>query len=83
MTSLSRAIRSQSQEIVEFVIFGPMIFLNCARACDLMFQLQIIIEKRTADLLTPSTTFYDVSVACNLFTKAEMRQFGASGNTRI
>ena len=33
MTSLSRAIRFQSQEIVEFVIFGPMIFLNCARAC--------------------------------------------------
>ena len=53
MTSLSRAIRSQSQ------------------------------EKTTPDLLTPSTTFYDVSVSCNIFSKAEMRQFGASGNHRI
>ena len=29
------------------------------------------------------TTFYDVSVLCNLFSKTEMRQFGASGNQRI
>ena len=39
--------------------------------------------ERTLDLLTLSTTFYDVSVLCNLFLKAEMRQFGASGNQRI
>ena len=44
-----------------------------------MFQLQFMIEKPRPDLLTLSTTFYDVSVLCNLFSKAEMRQFGASG----
>ena len=43
-----------------------------------MFQLQIMIEKRTPDLLTPSTTFHDVSVLRNCFSKTEMRQFGAS-----
>ena len=31
MTSLSRAIRSQSQKIVKFVTFGFLIFLNCER----------------------------------------------------
>ena len=35
MTALSSAICSQSQKIVKFVIFGPMIFLNCARMYDL------------------------------------------------
>ena len=34
------------------------------------------------DLLTLPTTFYDVSVLCNIFSKAEMRQFGPSGNQR-
>ena len=29
--------------------------------------------------MTLSTTFYDVSVSCNRFSKTEMRQFGASG----
>ena len=37
-----------------------------------------MIEKQTLDLLTPSKTFYDVSVSSNLFLKAEMPQFGAS-----
>ena len=44
-----------------------------------MFQLEFIIEKWMPDLLTLSTTFYDASVSRNLFSKAEMRQFGASG----
>ena len=39
-----------------------------------------MIEKRTPDLLTPSTIFYDVLVSCNRFSKAEMRQFGAAGS---
>ena len=37
-----------------------------------------MIEKWTPDLLTLPTTFYDVSVLCNRFSKTEMRQFGAS-----
>ena len=32
---------------------------------------------------TNFTTIYNVSVLCNLFSKAEMCQFGASGNHRI
>ena len=50
---------------MKFVIFGLFIFLDCESTCD---------------LFTLSTTFYDVSVMCNLFSKTEMRQFGASGN---
>ena len=38
-----------------------------------------MIEKPRLDLLTLSTTFYDLSVSCNRFSKTEMRQFGASG----
>ena len=36
-------------------------------------------EKPRPDFLTLHTTFYDVSVAFNLFPKTGMRQFGASG----
>ena len=43
-----------------------------------LFQLQFMIEK--PDALTLFSTFYDLSVSCDLFSKAEMRQFGASGN---
>ena len=38
-----------------------------------------MIEKPTPDVLTLSTTFYDASVSRNLFAKAELRQFCASG----
>ena len=38
-----------------------------------------MIEKPQPDLLTLSTTFYDLSFSRNLFSKSEMRQFGASG----
>ena len=44
-----------------------------------MFQLQVIIEKLTPDLLTLPTTFHDVSVSSNPFLKTEMHQLGASG----
>ena len=42
-----------------------------------------MIEKPTPDVLTLITTSYDVSVSRNPFSKAEMRQFGASGNQCI
>ena len=38
-----------------------------------------MIEKPRPELLTLTTTFYDATVSRNLFSKAEMRQFGASG----
>ena len=38
-----------------------------------------MIEKWTPDLLRLPTTFYDVSVSCNRFSRTEMRLFGASG----
>ena len=38
-----------------------------------------MIEKPRPDLLTLSTTFYDLSVSRNLFSKAKIRQFGESG----
>ena len=36
-------------------------------------------RKMRSDLLTLSTPFYGLSVSYNLFPKAEMRQFSASG----
>ena len=42
-----------------------------------------MIEKPTHEVLTLSTTSYDVSVSRNLFSMAEMPQFGASGNQCI
>ena len=39
----------------------------------------IIIEKRRLDYLTLCMTFFDLSVSHNLFSKAELRQFGVVG----
>ena len=41
-----------------------------------MFQLQSLIGNLRPDLFTQSTTLYDLSVSWNVFSKAEMRQFG-------
>ena len=69
MTCLSPEIRSQSQEIVKFVIFGLLIFLNCENTCNLTdVSASNYDRKWTPFLLTLSTTFYDVSVSCNLFS---------------
>ena len=38
-----------------------------------------MIEKRRPDVLTLSTTFYDLLVSRKLFSKAEIRQFGVAG----
>ena len=38
-----------------------------------------ISNTRTPEILTLSSTFYDLSDSRNLFSKAEMRQFGATG----
>ena len=38
-----------------------------------------MIEKPRPDLLTLCTTFYDLSVSRNFFSKAKIRQFGESG----
>ena len=48
-----------------------------------MLQLQRMIEKARPDLLTLSTTEYDLSLSHNLFSKAAMRQFSASGLKRL
>ena len=37
------------------------------------------VQKPRPDLLTLSTTFYDLSVSQNLYSKAEIRQFRESG----
>ena len=46
-----------------------------------MFQL--IKVRRTPDLLTLFTTFYDLSVLCNILTKDEMRQFSKAGSVGL
>ena len=40
-------------------------------------------EKPRIDLLTLSSSFYDLSVSCNLLSKAEMRQFGHKAPTHM
>ena len=39
-----------------------------------------MIEKQGLDVLTLSTTLYDLSVSRNLFQKTDMREFGSNGN---
>ena len=48
-----------------------------------MFQLSFMIEKRWPDVLTIFTTFYDLSVSRNLFSKAEVRQVRAAGTEEL
>ena len=43
----------------------------------------IMREKWTPDLLTLPTTYYDVSVSCNRFSKTEIHQFDASGTDAL
>ena len=43
-----------------------------------MFLLQFMIENRQPDVSKVSTKFYECSVSRNLFSRAEMRQFGAA-----
>ena len=65
------------------------IFLNCERMCDLKDLSDSKYDKKPQlDLLTLSMAFYNLSVSCNLFSQAEMRQFGANayetvGNRRV
>ena len=42
-----------------------------------------MIENPLFDLLTLSTTFYDVSVLCNRFSKAQTAQILAGGNAGV
>ena len=44
-----------------------------------IMQLQFMIEKPWPNILTLSTILYDFSVSRNLFSMAEMPQFGAAG----
>ena len=69
--------KSKNGEICEFGL--PIFSIVRVRVIWHMFELQFMIKKWSPDLLTRSTTLYDVCVLCNLFSKAEMRQFGASG----
>ena len=73
------------EKIVKFLIFVPLIVFGLmkARVIRQIFKLQLMISKRTPDVLTLFASFYDLSVSHNLFSKAETRDFGASGNQRI
>ena len=56
MASLFRAIRSQCQKIIKFIIFGPLIFLNCERMCYLTDILAWNYDRKT-DVRPFDTTF--------------------------
>ena len=59
----------------------PLVFFRIVTVCVFWkkFQLKFMIGKPLPDLLTPSTTFYDVSILCNRFLtpRFPMRQIGA------
>ena len=67
-------------KIVKFVIFVAWIFWIIT-VCMIrsMLQLKFMIEKPRSDVLTLSTTYYDLSISHNLLSMAEIRHFGASG----
>ena len=48
-----------------------------------MFQLQFMIEKSRLDILTLSTTFYNLSVSRNLFSKAEQHMILSKTDGRL
>ena len=58
MTSHSRAIRSQSQKIMIFVKFGPLVFLNCERTCGLTDDPASIYDRKMD--ARPFDTFHDI-----------------------
>ena len=55
---LAQIIRSQSQKIVKFVIFEPLIVLNCSRTCDLT-DVPASNNDRKTDA-RPLNTFHDI-----------------------
>ena len=80
MIDKSRAIWSQNQKSWNLWNSGHWFFwIVRVRVIWHVFQLQLMKDRWTPHLLKLSTTFYDVSVLCNIFWKTEMRQFGASG----
>ena len=79
MTSQSGAIRYQRRKIVKFVIFWPFLILNCERTCGLTDVPASMYDRKTD--ARQFDTINDIlrSLWRNVFAKAEMRQFGASG----
>ena len=84
MTSRSRVIHSQSRKIVKYVIFMALFFSECESTCYLTDITASIYDKKPGpDLLTILRSFNNLSISHNLFSKAEKRQFGASGSAEL
>ena len=79
MTSQSRAIRSQSRKIVNFVKIMAQTFFNCESTCASTDVPASMYDRKTD--ARQFGTINDIlrSLWRNVFAKAEMRQFGASG----
>ena len=62
----------------EISTFMP--FFNCDITCNWtdVSVLKLIIEKERPDVLTLSTTFYDLSVLGKVLSKAETHHFGVA-----
>ena len=59
-------------------------FLNCETKFDLPYIPSSFNDRKTTpDVLTLSASFYDLPVSRNLFSKAELRQFGSSGTVGL
>ena len=73
-----RALSVKKCEIFDIQAFGFLI----VRVLLIwqMIHLQFMMLQRQFDILTLSTTFYELSVFRNLFSHIEMRQSGAIGN---
>ena len=66
---------SKDRKLCDIGVFDFLI----VRQITQLFQLQFMRVKRLPDNSTQPMTFYDLSVSCYLFSKAIIRQFGATG----
>ena len=80
MTTQSPAIRSQSRKSENWwKSLHKLFWIVTVCVIWQFFYLLFVIEKPRPGLLTLSAIFYELSDTYNLFSKAEMRQFGALG----
>ena len=67
-------------KIVKFVILTTKIFRTCQSTFNLTDVPDSMYDRKTpADLLTLSTTFYELTVSCNLLSKVEPKRLRLSG----
>ena len=69
--------------------YGIIFFCNFDSTCDLtdvpasVYDREIAVPPYDSFIMTLFSIFYDFSLSCNLFLKAELRQFRTAGFIKI